>query len=188
MMKGVLRSLKAKVVFNSIFRAIAVAYIPIVFIIPLMINDTGIVSIGYPLKLLVSFLYTLPFFTVIMRLGSSASEIIFYVSGYKRLSATEWVGAVAALVTLVACFAIDSLLYLALFGVLVNVAAWGIGAALKKKRGGAKKEINGRIFAIAFAVIMAVAVIITLVSVITNAGAGRPQRDEYAMSDYGFTV
>lgn len=162
-------------ILKSILWAIAAAYVPLVFIAPLFARNTGLVPTNYPFKLLVVFLFTLPFLTSLLSLGFTVSKVMNWRFFQKRMGAYDITEAVAAIITAIACFNMNEMLYIALFGSAVSIILWVINAVRNKHR-----DINKRTFFICFIVVFTafLAFIIAFSSIVNN-GEGRPEKDEY---------
>ena len=126
-------------ILNSILWSIVAAYIPIVFIIPLFLNDTGIVPTNYLFELLTVFLFTLPFLTSLISLGFTVSKAINWRYPAKKAEPLDVAEAAAALVTVAACFNLQKMLYLAIFGSFISIILWIISAVRKMHTGIHKK-------------------------------------------------
>ena len=164
---------------TSILLAIAAAYLPLVFIYPIFTNDTGLVPTNYPFKLLVVFLYTLPFFTSLISLGFTACKAI---SGdFKSTKNAPTV--IVSAVTLLCCFDLDgALLYLALLGSAVNMTLW-IVTAVQNKKSGRSAPLCKKTFLFAFLAVFTAFLAFTVAFTTVSGTSGkRPERDEYAAS------
>ena len=162
---------------RSILLAIGLAYLPLVFIAPLFASETGLAPTNYPFRLLVVFLYTLPFFTALISLGFTVSKIL--TDDFKASRSVPEL--IATAVTLLCCFHLDgAFLYLALLGSVSNIILWILSAVRNKNRG-QTPPICKKTFLFSFFAVFTVflAFIIAFTAVIETNGK-RPEKDEYA--------
>lgn len=165
-------------IFKSILCATSAAYVPLLFIAPLFATDTGLAPTNYPFKLLVVLLYTLPFLTSLISLGFTVSKRVCRVSLTRADIYIDRIGAVASLITLVACLDLDGLLYLALLGSAINLVIW-VACAIRGRRRNEGREIQKKIFGFCFFLVFTafLAIIIAFTSVVGHNGK-RPERDD----------
>lgn len=163
-------------ILSSILWAIVAAYVPLVITAPLFGSDSGLMPTTYPFDLMAVFLITLPFLTSLISLGFTVSKAINWRISSKSIGARDIAEAVAAVVTAAACFDIQRMLYVALFGSLVSIILWVI-AAIKDKR----REIHKKTFVFSFfAVFTVFLAFMVAFSTVIGTNGKRPERDEYA--------
>lgn len=168
-------------ILNSILWSIVAAYVPIVFILPLFLNETGIVPTNYPFELLTVFLFTLPFLTSLISLGFTMSKAINRHFPDKKAKATNVAEAAAALVTVAACFNLQKMLYLAIFGSLVSIILWIISAAEKKRT-----DIHKKTFIFCFLAVFTVFLALIIGINAISTGNARPDPLE-PKQDYSYS-
>lgn len=170
-------------VIKYLFFAIAVIYVPALFLVALFAEDRGFISTPYLFKLLVLFLYTLPFYLAFWEIGLTVCRIL---DKHERKIGERVFNDVAlalAIAIVLMVFNIEKLLYPSLILAGVLILCWVISAIVYKKKPHFSAVLKQKTFWLCVLILMMCIGIVLIVSgVFLGLENVREVEVEYAVS------